>query len=94
MKVAVDKSDPSFATRSAVIHLDKNVVLNAANFPSCTESQVRTGGAACAKAKVGSGKATGLALGLQENLTVRAYNGPKRRCCFTSRARSRSTSTR
>jgi hypothetical protein len=75
MKVAVD--DPSFATRSAVIHLDKNVVLNAAKFPSCTESQVRAGGAACAKAKVGSGKATGLALGLEENLTVTAYNGPK-----------------
>jgi hypothetical protein len=34
-------------------------------------------GAGCAKAKVGSGAASGLALGRQEKLAVTAYNGPK-----------------
>jgi hypothetical protein len=76
MKVALDASDPSFATRSAVIHFDKNLVFNTAKFPSCTEAQVRSG-AGCAKAKVGSGAASGLALGQQEKLAVTAYNGPK-----------------
>jgi hypothetical protein len=76
MKVALDASDASFATRSAVIHFDKNLVFNTAKFPSCTEAQVRSG-AGCAKAKVGSGAASGLALGQQEKLAVTAYNGPK-----------------
>ena len=65
MKVALDPSDPSFATRSAVIHFDKSLVFNSAKFPSCTEAQVRSGAAACDKAKVGSGKAAGLAVGQQ-----------------------------
>ena len=41
MKVALDPSDPAFATRSAVIHFDKNLVFNSAKFPSCTEAQAR-----------------------------------------------------
>ena len=76
MKVALDSSDQPFATRTATIHFDKNLVFNSAKFPSCTEAQVLSGAAACAKAKVGSGKAVGLALGLQQNLAVTAYNGP------------------
>ena len=76
MKVALDPSDPAFATRSAVIHFDKNLVFNSAKFPSCTEAQVRTGAAACAKAKIGSGNAAGLAVGQQQDLAVTAYNGP------------------
>ena len=76
MKVALDPSDPAFATRTAVIHFDKNLVFNSAKFPSCTEAQVRSGAPACAKAKVGSGKAAGLAVGQQQDLTVTAYNGP------------------
>ncbi len=76
MKVALDPSDQPFATRTATIHFDKNLVFNSAKFPSCTEAQVRSGAAACAKAKVGSGKAVGLALGLQQNLAVTAFNGP------------------
>ena len=76
MKVALDPSDQPFATRTATIHFDKNLVFNSAKFPSCTEAQVLSGAAACAKAKVGSGKAVGLALGLQQNLAVTAYNGP------------------
>ena len=90
MKVALDPSDPAFATRTAVIHFDKNLVFNSAKFPSCTEAQAQTGAAACAKAKIGSGKAAGLALGQQQDLTVTAYNGPAaRRCSCTSRAASR-----
>jgi hypothetical protein len=77
LKVAVDPSDQPFATSSTVIHFDKNLVFNTAKFPSCTEAQARTGAAACTKAKIGSGKAVGLALGQQENLTITAYNGPK-----------------
>jgi hypothetical protein len=76
MKVALDPSDPSFATRSAVIHFDKGLVFNSAKFPSCTEAQVLSGAPACAKAKVGGGKAAGLAVGQREELTVTAYNGP------------------
>ena len=76
MKVALDPSDPAFATRSAVIHFDKNLVFNSAKFPSCTEAQVQTGAAACAKAKIGSGNAAGLAVGQQQDLAVTAYNGP------------------
>jgi hypothetical protein len=76
MKVALDPSDPSFATRSAVIHFDKGLVFNSAKFPSCTEAQVRSGAAACAKAKIGSGKAAGIAVGQRQDLTVTAFNGP------------------
>ena len=76
MKVALDPSDPTFATRSAVIHFDKNLVFNTAKFPSCTEAQVRSGAPACGRAKVSSGNAAGLALGQQEDLAIAAFNGP------------------
>ena len=76
MKVALDPTDPAFATRTAVIHFDKNLVFNSAKFPSCTEAQVRSGAPACSKAKIGGGKAAGLAVGQQQDLTVTAYNGP------------------
>ena len=76
MTVALDPSDPSFATRSAVIHFDKGLVFNSAKFASCTEAQVLSGDAACGKAKIGSGKAAGLALGQREDMAVTAYNGP------------------
>jgi hypothetical protein len=76
MKVAVDPSDSAFATRSAVIHFDKGLVFNSAKFPSCTTAQILSRAAACKQAKVGSGKAMGVALGLKQNLAVTAYNGP------------------
>jgi hypothetical protein len=76
MKVAVDPSDAPFATRSVVVHFDKGLVFNSAKFASCTEAQVRSGASACAKAKIGGGKAAGLALGQREDLTVTAFNGP------------------
>jgi hypothetical protein len=75
MNVALNPADPAFATRSAVIHFDKGLVFNSAKFPTCTEAQVRSGAPACAKAKVGSGKAAGLALGQREDLAVTAFNG-------------------
>jgi hypothetical protein len=74
MTVVLDPSDPSFATRSAVIHFDKGLVFNSAKFPGCSEAQVLHGDAACAKAKIGSGKAAGLAVGQREDMTVTAYN--------------------
>ena len=79
MKVALDPTDKAFATRSAVIHFDRNLVFNSSKFASCTEQQVRDGSAVCAKAKIGSGKAVGVAtqLNLQANLAVTAYNGPQ-----------------
>jgi hypothetical protein len=76
MKVAKDPADAPFATRSVVVHFDKNLVFNTAKFPSATEAQVRSGHAP-SKAKVGSGSASGLALGQVESLKVTAYNGPK-----------------
>ena len=76
MKVAVDPSDAAFATRSATIHFDKNLVFNSAKFASCTEAQVRSGAPACAKAKIGGGKAAGLAVGQRQDLAVTAFNGP------------------
>lgn len=75
MNVAVNPADKPFATKSVVVHFDKNLIFNSAKFPSTTEAQVRSG-AASAKAKVGTGSAAGLALGQREALKVTAYNGP------------------
>jgi hypothetical protein len=77
LAVAVDQTDPPFATKSTTLFFDKNLVFNSAKFKSCTEPQVRTGAAACKAAKVGSGLAQAQAVGQTENLTVTAYNGPK-----------------
>jgi hypothetical protein len=69
--------DPAFATRSTVVHFDKNLKFGSKYLKSCTASQVQTDDTKCAKgSKVGSGSATGSALGLTENLAVTAYNGP------------------
>jgi len=76
MGVNVNPADAPFATKSAVIHFDKNLVFNSAKFASCTEAQARADAAACAKAKIGSGSATGVALGQTQKLSVKAYNGP------------------
>jgi uncharacterized low-complexity protein len=76
LAVAVDQTDAPFATKTTTLFFDKNLVFNSAKFKSCTEAQVRAGAAACNAAKVGSGIAQANALGQQENLTVKAYNGP------------------
>jgi hypothetical protein len=69
--------DGPFATRSTVVHFDKNIKFGTKYLKSCTASQVQADNTRCPKgSKVGSGSATGVALGLTENLTVTAYNGP------------------
>jgi hypothetical protein len=69
--------EPAFATRSTVVHFDKNLKFGAKYLKSCSSSQVQADDTKCPKgSKVGSGSATGSALGLTENLTVAAYNGP------------------
>ena len=71
-----------------MIHFDKGLVFNSAKFPGCTEAQVLRGDAACAKAKIGSGKAAGLAVGQREDMTVTAYNGTRRQGGAPARHRS------
>jgi hypothetical protein len=66
-----------FATRTATIFFDKNLVFNGKKFKSCTLSQVRADAAKCPKgSKVGTGSTTALFSGTTLNLTVTAYNGP------------------
>ncbi|PTL56402.1 hypothetical protein [Paraconexibacter algicola] len=68
----------TFATRSAVISFDKNLVFNPSSFATCTQATVQANEAGCAKgSKVGSGTAVGEALGQVANLKVSAFNGPK-----------------
>jgi hypothetical protein len=70
---------PNYATTTAVIHFDKNIVFQGAKFPACTLTQAQQHSAKCNAAKVGSGtaKAVVAALGLNPTLTVTAYNGPR-----------------
>jgi hypothetical protein len=69
--------EPAFATRSTVVHFDKNLKFGGKYLKSCSAAQVQADNTRCPKgSKVGSGSATGTALGLTENLTVTAYNGP------------------
>jgi hypothetical protein len=70
-------SDPAFATKSTVVHFDKNLKFGGKYLKTCTSAQVQADNTKCpAGSKVGSGSATGTALGLTEALTVTAYNGP------------------
>ena len=69
--------DAPFATKSTVVHFDKNLKFGAKYLKSCSSSQVQGDDTKCPKgSKVGTGSAQGVALGLTENLTVTAYNGP------------------
>jgi len=69
--------EPAFATRSTVVHFDKNLKFGSKYLKACSASQVQADNTKCPTgSKVGSGSATGSALGLTENLTVTAYNGP------------------
>jgi hypothetical protein len=69
--------DPAFATRTTTVHFDKNLKFGGKYLKSCSASQVQADDTKCPKgSKVGSGSATGMALGLTEALTVTAYNGP------------------
>ena len=70
-------NDPPFATKSTVVHFDKSLKLGGKYLKSCTAGTVRTNNTSCPKgSKVGTGSASGTALGLTEPLTVTAYNGP------------------
>jgi hypothetical protein len=71
-------NDGPFATKTTVVHFDKNLKLGGKYLKACSADKVRSNNTACPKgSKVGSGSATGVALGLTENLTVTAYNGPR-----------------
>jgi hypothetical protein len=70
-------NDGPFATKSTVVHFDKNLKFGGKYVKTCSADKVRSNNTACPKgSKVGTGSATGVALGLTENLTVTAYNGP------------------
>lgn len=83
VKLAVDiktvkkVAEESFATKTATIFFDKNLVFNSSKFPTCTTATVQANEAGCKKgSKVGSGSAVGEALGQVQNLKVSAFNGP------------------
>jgi hypothetical protein len=70
-------NDPPFATSDTVVHFDKNLVFNGSKLKQCPQATVQADQTKCPSgSKVGTGKATGNALGQTENLTVTAYNGP------------------
>jgi len=67
----------SFAAKTTVVHLPKELQFNGKAFPTCSNAQVTSDDSKCpAKSKVGSGTATGNALNIDEHLKVTAYNGP------------------
>jgi hypothetical protein len=69
--------DQPFATKTTVVHFDKNLVFNGSKLKQCPQATVQADQTKCPSgSKVGTGKATGNALGQTENLTVTAYNGP------------------
>jgi hypothetical protein len=69
--------EPAFATKSTVVHFDKNLVFGTKYLPTCSKTQVQADDTKCKSgSRVGTGSAQGVALGLVENLTVVAYNGP------------------
>jgi hypothetical protein len=70
-------NDPPFAASDTIVHLGKELSFNGKALKSCTATQVQSDDTKCPKgSKVGKGVAAGTALGLTENLTVTAYNGP------------------
>ncbi|MDX6656543.1 MAG: hypothetical protein QOH62_1336 [Solirubrobacteraceae bacterium] len=77
LKTTAKDGDPPFAADTTVVHLAKELVFNGKALKSCTQAQVQADDTKCPKgSKVGQGTAAGVALGLVENLTVKAYNGP------------------
>jgi hypothetical protein len=66
----------TFATKTAIISFDRNIVFGASKFPACSLSQVEKDESKCKTgSKVGSGSATAVFSGQTINLTVKAYNG-------------------
>jgi hypothetical protein len=70
-------NEPAFAASDTIVHLGKELVFNGKALKTCSAAQVQADDTKCPKgSKVGKGVAAGTALGLTENLTVTAYNGP------------------
>jgi hypothetical protein len=67
----------TFTVDNAVISFDKNLVFNAGAFKACSTSDPGSIDSKCASSKIGKGSAAGSALGQNEPLDVKAYNGPK-----------------
>ena len=79
MKVALDPSDPSFATRSAVIHFDKGLVFNSREVP-----QLHRGAGPPRRRRLRQGQdrlrqGRGPGARPAEDLAVTAYNAPAAR---------------
>jgi hypothetical protein len=71
--------DQPFAASRTVVHLPKELVFNGKAFKTCAKSKVFDDNTTCPKtSKVGQGSAVGTsrALGVTENLAVKAFNGP------------------
>ena len=69
--------EPAFAASDTIVHLGKQLSFNGKALKTCSATQVAADDTKCPKgSKVGQGVAAGTALGLTENLTVTAYNGP------------------
>ncbi|WP_372789858.1 hypothetical protein [Paraconexibacter sp.] len=67
----------SFATKTATLFFDKNLVFNPAAFPTCKQATIQANEGKCVKgSKVGTGSAVGNALGQTQNLKVSLFNGP------------------
>jgi len=68
-----------FAASDTIVHLPKELVFNGKAFPSCASGTILNDETKCpSKSRVGSGSAVGTAraLGVTENLSVKAFNGP------------------
>jgi hypothetical protein len=66
-----------FATKTAVIFFDKNLVFSGSKFKTCAASQVVSDDSKCpAGSLVGTGSSTARFAGQTVALTVKAYNGP------------------
>jgi hypothetical protein len=73
-KLSFDRKDTPFAITTSVIKLDRSVSFGGYKLPGCSASQVVLN--TCApNTKVGGGTAMALAAGLNEPLTLTAYNG-------------------
>ena len=70
-------ADPPFAASDTIVHLAKELSFNGKALKSCSSATILADETKCPKgSRVGSGVAAGTALGLTENLTVKAWNGP------------------
>jgi hypothetical protein len=77
LRTTPNPAEPAFAASDTIVHLGNELQFNGNAFKTCASSQVLADDTKCPKgSKVGKGIAAGTALGLTENLTVTAYNGP------------------